>query len=387
MKVVIAAGVLALGVLALQPRPAADGESAQEPSTGAADAQLDRMIGQMIMVGFPGDDEQDPGVIAVHDQLAKGVVGGVVLYPENIGQKGKLKALTAHLRSATSNPVPFIAVDQEGGLVQRLARRDGYTDIPSAASIAANPSYSAMDSVGRLYGTMAAELADAGFNLNFGPVVDLNLNPENPVIGARGRSFGSDPKRVTDYARAFIAAHRRANIVTAAKHFPGHGSSQTDSHESFSDISKTWRDRELEPYRVLAQEGLLDMVMVGHLYHPRFSDGSQLPASLSGRAVRSLRDPHWLAFKGVVMSDDLEMGAVEDYPIEERVIKAINAGTDLIMFSNVMSENPELGPELHAVIADAVRNGLISRTRIEQAYGKIMLLKRKLVQKDLGGKS
>ena len=385
----IAAGVIVIGALAVPAQLVAEtgGEAPQAPAKEAEpDALLDTMIGQMILVGFPGQNGRDPGVVAARDQLAKGVVGGVVLYPENIVSPGQLKSLTAYLRNAKSNSIPFIAVDQEGGLVQRLARRTGHTDFPSANSIAANPSYSAEESVKRLYGAMAAELAEAGFNLNLAPVIDLDLNPANPVIGARERSFGSDPKRVTDFARAFIEAHRRENVVTAAKHFPGHGSSQTDSHESFSDISKTWRDRELEPYRVLAQEGLLDMVMVGHLYHPRFSDGSKLPASLSGRAVRSLRDPHWLAFKGVVMSDDLEMGAVEDYPVEERVIKAINAGTDLIMFSNVMSENPELGVKLHAIIADAVRNGLISRTRIEQAYGKIMLLKRKLVQKDLGGK-
>lgn len=389
MNSFIAAGLMALGALALQLHLASEtgGERAQTPSTEAEkDALLDTMIGQMIVVGFPGDDERDPGVAAARDQLAKGVIGGVVVYPENIVSPGQLKSLIAYLRNARSNPIPFIAVDQEGGLVQRLARRTGHTDFPSADSVAANPSYSAPESVKRLYGTMAAELADAGFNLNFGPVVDLNLNPENPVIGARERSFGIDPKRVTDFTRAFIEAHRRANVVTAAKHFPGHGSSLADSHQSFADISKTWRESELEPYRVLAKEGLLDMVMVGHLYHPRFSDGGKLPASLSARAVRLLRDPHELGFKGVVVSDDMEMGAVQDYAREERVIKAINAGINLIVFSNVTESDPELGVKIHTIIAAAVRDGLIARIRIEQAYGKIMLLKRRLMRKDLGGK-
>ena len=136
------------------------------------------------------------------------------------------------------DPIPFIAVDQEGGLVQRLTRRNGFSNFPSARSVGRNPSYASPESVVRLYATMAEELADAGFNLNFGPVVDLNLNPANPVIGGRKRSFGADPTTVTMLARAFIIAHRDANIVTVAKHFPGHGSSHVDSHKALADVSE-----------------------------------------------------------------------------------------------------------------------------------------------------
>jgi beta-N-acetylhexosaminidase len=361
-------------------RPAA---SSPEGDSGL----LDSMIGQMIMVGFAGADERDPGVMAVRDQLAEGVIGGVVLYPENIGTQAELRALTAFLRNAKSSPIPFIAVDQEGGLVQRLTQRDGYTYFPSARSVGRNPSFASPESAIRLYKTMAEELAEAGFNLNFGPVVDLNLNPDNPVIGARERSFGADPNIVTALARAFIIAHREAGIVTVAKHFPGHGSSSVDSHKQLADVTETWREIELEPYRNLAKDGLLDGVMIGHLYHPRFSDGAKLPASLSGRAVRALRDESNIGFQGVVFSDDMEMGAVrDDYSVEERVIKAVNAGTDLIVFSNVLTRDPELGVKLHAIIADAVRDGRVSRIRIEQAYGKIRLLKRRLAEHDLPGK-
>ena len=124
--------------------------------------------------------------------------------------------------------------------------------------------------------------------------------------------------------------------------------------------------------------------MIGHLYHPRFSDGAKLPASLSGRAVAALRDT---GFKGVVVSDDMEMGAVrDDYSLEERAVKAVNAGTDLLVFSNVTLRDPELGTKLHAIIANAVREGRISRSRIEKAYGKIMLLKRRIAEHDLSGK-
>jgi beta-N-acetylhexosaminidase len=350
-------------------------------------ALLNRMIGQMIMVGFLGYDERDQGVAAVRDQLAQGVIGGVVLYPENIRSARQLRNLTALLANAKSELVPLIAVDQEGGLVQRLTRRNGYVYFPSARNVGRDPELRTEDGALRLYGRMAKELASAGINLNFGPVVDLNTNPANPVIGRRKRSFGSDPKTVTELARAFIIAHRDANVLTSPKHFPGHGSSRSDSHKVLPDISRTWGESELDPYRLLAKEGLLDMVMVGHLYHPRFSDGETVPTSLSARAISALRAKGYIGFRGVVVSDDMEMGAVRKaYSLAERAVMAINAGTDIIVFSNVISKDAELGPKIHAAILDAVRDGRISRARIEQAYGRILLLKRRLMQHDLPGK-
>jgi beta-N-acetylhexosaminidase len=351
------------------------------------DVVLESMIGQMIMVGFSGYRITDSGVIGVRDQLADGTIGGVVLYPANIGPPDQLRALTAFLRDTRPTPVPFIAVDQEGGLVQRLTRQNGHLYIPSAWKVGRNPSFSDPESAVRLYAGMAKDLAEAGFNLNFGPVVDLNLNPANPVIGQRERSFGADPNTVTQLARAFIVAHRDAGIVTVAKHFPGHGSSRADSHKTLADISDTWREIELEPYRQLAKDGMLDAVMIGHLYHPRFSDGARLPASLSRRAITALRAKGYIGFQGVVVSDDMEMGAVRgEYSLEERLIKAVNAGTDLIVFSNEKSHDSELGVKVHTVMSEAVKDGRISRARIEQAYGRIMLLKRRLMQNDLAGK-
>lgn len=352
---------------------------------GCGTPRLSLMIGQMIMVGFPGDDEKDAGVIAVREQLAKGLIGGVVLFPENIRSPRELKNLIAYLRNARSNPQPFIAVDQEGGKVQRLNSWNGFTRYPSAQTVGRNPSYAVPGAARRLYDKMAAELADVGFNMNFGPVVDLNLNPSNPVIGGRGRSFGDDPDAVTALATAFIEAHRAANVVPVAKHFPGHGSSRVDSHKALADVSETWREVELEPYRRLAAAGKLDAAMVGHLYHPRFSDIEGMPASLSAKAVRALRNKTWIDFQGVVISDDLEMGAVRDFTREDLAVKAINAGTDIVVFSNVEVSDPELGVAVHAAIGKAVCEGRISRNRVHQAYGKIMLLKRRLQQKDLAG--
>ena len=357
-------------------------------STPETDASLlNRQIGQMIMVGFAGVGEKDAGVAAVRNELAEGVIGGVVLYPENIRSAKQLKNLNSFLANAKSDPIPLIAVDQEGGLVQRLTRWNGYTNFPSARNVGRNPSYSTPESVVRLYGIMAHELADAGFNVNFGPVVDLSINDRNTVIVRRKRSYGADPVLVANLARDFIVAHREANILTVAKHFPGHGSSHADSHQRLADVSKTWREVELDPYRILAKDGMLDMVMVGHLYHPEFSDGEMLPASLSARAMDELRDKAGVGFRGVIVSDDLEMGAVrEKYSLQERVVRAVNAGTDLLVFSNVKSRDPELGAKIHAIMVNAVNDGTIPMARIEQAAGRIGLLKRRLMQHDLAGK-
>ena len=350
-----------------------------------ADGRLDRMIGQTIMVGFSGQNEHDPGVKAVRDQLANGVIGGVVLYPENISSQRQLRLLTAFLANANSKLVPFIAVDQEGGRVQRLDRRTGHTHFPSAQKMGRDATLTP-EEAHRIYGEMAKELAVGGINLNFGPVVDLSLNPWNAVIARRKRSYGPDPKTVTSLARSFIAAHREANVATVAKHFPGHGSSWSDSHKSLPDISRSWQESELEPYAALSHDRLLDMVMVGHLYHPRFSDEERLPTSLSANAIRALRADGYIGYRGVVVSDDMEMGAVRDaYSLEERVIFALNAGVDLLVFSNVKSRDTDLGVRLHEIVATAVRDGRIPRTRIGSAYERIAALKHRLMQHDLSG--
>jgi beta-N-acetylhexosaminidase len=348
---------------------------------------LGRMAGQMVLVGFEGAEPADSSVQAVRAQLANGTIGGVVLFPENIRSASQLRSLTSFLSASEAKLTPLIAVDQEGGVVQRLGHHNGHTDFPAAETVGRDPKLSTPDAAERLYGRMAQELAKAGFNVNFGPVVDLAINPWNRVIVKRNRSYGSDPEAVTKLARAFVAAHRKANILTSAKHFPGHGSSLGDSHKVLPDLTRTWRDVELRPYTDLAKAKMLDMVMVGHLYHPRFSDGDKLPASLSSRAIAALRDKKQIGFKGVVVSDDMEMGAVWDpHSIDENVVKAVNAGVDLLIFSNVKSRDPELGVKIRDVLVAAVRDGRISHVRLAEAYGRIVRMKRRLLNRNLAAR-
>lgn len=366
----------------------AEDHSGAASRTAAADGCLSEdlaaKIGQTIMVGFPGQTDGDPGVRAIRTQLQEGTVGGVVLFPDNIRDKAQLTTLIAALRETRTDLPPFIAVDQEGGAVQRLRARKGFGWFPSAELVGKNPSLDSQEIAEAIYAEMAAELAELGFNMNLGPVVDVNTNPHNPVIGARGRSFGSDVDTVAEIAAAFINAHHAANIATVAKHFPGHGSSAVDSHRKLADISNTWQELELEPYRRLAMQGLLDAVMIGHLYHPRFSDLEDLPTSLSAKTIQALRADDGLAFDGVVVSDDLEMGAIRDaFSPEEAAVRAIKTGTDIVVFSNIERGDTEFGVRIHDALKAAVCDGRIGKARIEEAYGRIAGLKDKLKTKSL----
>lgn len=345
---------------------------------GAVAQSLAEMAGQMILVGFQGDRVDDPGVAAVRADIAAGRVGGVMFLRTNVASLDGVRAMNAGFQQADGPVPPFIAIDQEGGLVERLTEAVGFAETPSAERVAASMSATAAKSI---YARMARGLVDAGFNLNFGPVVDLDLNPNNPVIGKFGRAFSADPAVVSAYAEAFIEAHHDAGVLTALKHFPGHGSSDTDSHEGFTDISSTWQEVELDPYRALIADGMVDMVMAGHLYHSRFDDmgdGEKLPASLSPMWIeQTLR--RGLGFDGVVVSDDMEMGAIrEHYSLAESVKRAVWAGSDILLFSNTADARTSLASEVLAIlVAEGEANAEFGR-RIKQSYRRIVALKQQL---------
>jgi beta-N-acetylhexosaminidase len=220
------------------------------------------------------------------------------------------------------------------------------------------------------------------FNLNLGPVVDLDVNPHNPVIGALGRSYSKDPETVVEYGTAFINGHHANGILIVLKHFPGHGSSRNDSHKGFVDISQTWSPTELVPYRRLIAEGKVDMVMTGHLYLRQFDgEGRRLPASLSKTAVNILRDD--LGFKGVVISDDMEMKAIEArYSVEGAAIDAVLAGNNILIYSNFTNPRPDLPAHIIAVLKQRAEADPGFRRLIEDSYRKIVTLKQKISQSD-----
>ena len=345
-------------------------------SKRAGKPTLRKMVGQMLMLGFPGTKPDQSGPREARRLLASGDIGGLIFMGENLVTKAQVAKLVDFVKSGQQGKlVPFIGIDQEGGKVQRLNGRHGFTDIPTARAVAGEGSIKAARET---YEQLAGELEAAGFNVNFGPVVDLDLVPTNPIIGAKERSYGKDPVTVRRFARAFVKAHRHRNMLTALKHFPGHGSSWTDSHEQFVDLTTSWKRSELKPYQSMVRDGLVDFVMVGHLFHPEFTDGEKLPASLSRKAIEgNLRQK--IGFDGLVITDDLGMGAVKKYiPFEQAVVHAVNAGNDILLLAAGHPATKKTVNRIHRIIAAAVKAGRIDQQTIKRSYERIVAVKTRL---------
>jgi len=344
-----------------------------------ASISINQKIGQMLLVGFRGYTLD--GAPELKRAIADGLVGGVVLfdYDVQLQQRGRnirsprqLRKLTQELQEAS--PVPLlIAVDQEGGRVSRLNEHNGFDrgDSPKKLGEIAEEKYlrSAFD-------TLAQQLADSGINLNLAPGVDLCSNPDNPVIARLGRCFGNAPGKVASLASMFILAHQQRNILTALKHFPGHGSSQNDSHLGFVDISDSWSALELEPYKQLIAEKKADMIMVAHVFNRKIDPEN--PASLSEKTIVDLLQGE-MGFGGIVISDDLQMGALRKYyPDGDILLRAINAGNDILILGNNLDYQPDLIRNSIETIKLLIADGKISRARIAASYKKIMALKSRL---------
>ncbi|MGC4077543.1 MAG: glycoside hydrolase family 3 N-terminal domain-containing protein [Rubrivivax sp.] len=336
---------------------------------------IEQMAGQMIVVGFTGDGIDDKGVTAVRDQIADGTIGGVMYLKTNVKSRQAVEAMNAAFRAAAPGGVtPFITLDQEGGLVERLGKSVGFREIPDAATVASQYS---PEQAKAIYETMAEGVRDWGFNVNFAPVVDLNVNPDNQIIAKYGRAYGKTGDVVAAYAAQVVAAHHEAGLVTSLKHFPGHGSSTADSHEGFVDITRTWKPTELDPYRALIANGYEDFVMVGHLIDTEV-DPSGLPSSLSKPWIENVLRGQ-LGFKGVVISDDLEMGAIRDhFSVKDTVIKAVEAGVDVLLFSNTAKPHPALGSEVRAILVAEAEADPAFKARIAESYARIIALKARI---------
>jgi beta-N-acetylhexosaminidase len=326
-------------------------------------SELVRLAGQTIMVGFVGTSSADPGTSALVEQVASGLVGGVLLLGRNIESLEQTSELTGLLHAVAPSPI-LVAVDNEGGAVTRTNGKEGFSEWVSANEVAREISTS--EAARTYYEERAAELRAAGINLNLGPVVDLNVNPASPAIGQLGRSFSSDPAIVSAFARAFVQGHRAAGVRTCLKHFPGHGSAQGDTHDGFVDITKTWTATELVPYRELIASDSVDAVMLSHLFHAKFSDEAEAPVSLSRVATDFVRLS--LGFTGPIVSDDLQMDAIAfTFSDEEAATRAIDVGNDLIIFANYARPTPELGSHLNESIVRAVVDGTLPIDRLEGA--------------------
>ncbi|MBN2676165.1 MAG: glycoside hydrolase family 3 protein [Alphaproteobacteria bacterium] len=334
---------------------------------------LKKEIGQMVLVGFRGKTVPH----YLKDDLKSGRIGGLILFDydvvkgefdRNIESPEQVKLLVSEVQSYAETPA-FIAIDQEGGKVARLTPQYGFPPTLSAQKLGKKNDLKATYENAEI---IALTLKSLGINLNFAPVVDLNINPNNPAIGKKERSYSADPKIVTQHAQKVIQAHKKYNILTSLKHFPGHGSGWNDSHEGFVDLTDTWSEKELIPYEKLSAE--VPMVMTAHIFNKNLD--SDVPGTLSQKVITGiLRNK--IGFKGVVISDDLQMNAIDEhYSLEETVVKLINAGVDILLVGNNLNSDTEIDEKIQEIILDKIESGEIAEKQIHESYQRIIKLKK-----------
>ncbi len=331
---------------------------------------LDEKIGQLLMPVVEGTSgaEAHPGNVRLGGiETAAGLVdafrlGGVLYLGSNIVDAGQLSTFSAELQAASSPTVGMlIAVDQEGGRVQRVV--DGVTSVPPARSLAGDP-----EQATSLATQTAVELRAQGINVVFAPVADL-VDGNAGVIG--NRSYGADPEATATMVVAVIKGLQRGGVAASAKHWPGHGATTVDSHKSLPvlDISdELWRSRERVPFVAAANAGV-DMIMVGHLSLPQL-DPSGVPATQSRVLVEQLLRED-LGYEGVIVSDALDMGALSGEGRGEIAIQSLEAGIDLLLAP------PDLIAAQTALL-DAVASGRLTVERLDASVSRVLTLKLRL---------
>jgi len=341
-------------------------------------------IAELLLVGFRGTEVE--GNEEVQRLVCDVKVGGVILFerdvvsgnPRNLVSPEQVTRLTADLqalaRRCARRPL-FIAADAEGGQVMRLSPRLGYLPSPSARELGEVGDVAWTELEARRMGAM---LREAGINWNLAPVVDVAVNPLNPAVVTLGRTFSADPQQVIAHARAFILGMRAAGVLTALKHFPGHGSSLRDSHAGFTDVTDTAEPKvELAPYRALIKAGLADSVMTAHVFNKGLDPWD--PATLSRYTVNRILRGRF-GYKGVVVSDDLLMGAiVQHYGLEDAAVKALGAGVDMLLISqNAKKGEPLAAERVVEAVHRAVAQGWLSRSRVKSALDHVKALRARL---------
>jgi len=322
-------------------------------------------IANMFILGFYGNAN------SICSDLKRGL-GGVIIFKKSPIKRGayknfsspqSLKELTKNLKNC--NNKVLIAIDQEGGLVQRLKFNNIY---PKAALVAKRGENYAK----KIYTQMAKELKSYGINYNLAPVADLAINPKNRVIKGFGRSYGSDYKEVIKYDKIFIKAMQKYNIATALKHFPGHGSSIADTHKGFVDVTNFWQEIELKPF--IALKNYTNSIMVAHIFNKKLD--SKYPASLSKNVINNLLRKK-IKFNKVVISDDLQMGAIaKNYSLKEVIKRSINSGVDIMLFANQVHKNGVVKlNELINIVKELLNSKQIDESLIKAANLRINALK------------
>ncbi len=342
----------------------------------AKEVTLRQMISNLVIIGFDGTNFKNSAQIA---KDVKNGLGGVVIFDKdpnnskalkNIRSPWQLKMLTKKLQKLAKNRL-IIAIDQEGGKVQRLREKNGFISTPSAKDI----SKMGLKKAGRYYDKISRVMYENKINTNFAPVVDLAIEPRNKVIYQLKRSYGKDQKAVYLYAKTFMQKMQNYGIIPTLKHFPGHGSSLADSHKGFVDISKTWSIKEIDPYYQLIKKGKVDLIMTAHVFNKKLDN--KFPATMSYKVnTTMLRDI--LGYKGAVISDDLQMKAISaNYSVKNAIMYTLNSGVDLLLFAN-QNRYPISLNKVVNIIEKLIKERKVTFARIKEAYRRVEKLKNKV---------
>ena len=333
---------------------------------------IDRMtlaekIGQLFQVGFSDTTPNDH----IRDMIKNYHVGGVIYFSRNIKnlqQTAKLSNKLQELALNTGSKIPlFISADQEGGIVTRL---NGGTHFPGNMALGAAGSGDLARKAGK---ATATELKNTGINMNLAPVLDVNNNPDNPVIGVR--SFGEDPELVANLGSSYFEGLQSEGVIACGKHFPGHGDTDLDSHLNLPVIAhnkKRLNQIELVPFKRAITKGI-DSIMTAHVHFPAIEKEIGVPATLSKKVLTGLLREE-LNFNGVIITDCMEMNAIADsFGTVEGAIRAFVAGSDLILISHSHQKQKRA----IKAMKEAVKSNRISEKRINESLKRILKLKQK----------
>ena len=327
---------------------------------------LKQLLHKMLIIGFDGHDILKNETLTT--QIQNGL-GGVILFDryiedtskaKNIHSFEQLKKLNQSLQNISDNPL-MICIDQEGGKVARLREQKGFKESPSAKIITTLTD----DEAKKAYEKLASQLQELNINCNFAPLVDLGINKDSKIIYGLDRAYGDDTEQIVKYGEIFMDALDKHKIISVLKHFPGHGSAKGDSHEGFVDITQTWDEIELSPYKSLLHK--TNMIMSAHVFNAKLDD--KYPSTLSyATNTKLLRER--LGYDGVLITDDLQMFAIQKhYKKEEAIELAINSGADMLMYCNQLGDDDT--DETIDMMTHLVQSGKIPIERIKEANKRI----------------
>lgn len=342
-----------------------DDGGSKDPILGQVERlSLEEKIGQLLLAGIEGTGISEQAKSLIQDYH----VGGLILYNKNIESAEQTRSLLNDLKQLNQrNSIPlFLSLDQEGGSVNRLPQQ--FEPFPSAHRIGQTSDENLSFQIGQITGQAVAAL---GFNMNYAPVLDINSNPNNPVIGER--AFGSDVETVSASGIAMMRGLQSSDIIPVVKHFPGHGDTSVDSHLNLPEVNKSLqqlKEFELIPFADAVEQGA-DVVMIAHILLSNID--SQHPASLSETMITSLLREE-IGFEGVIITDDLTMGGItEHYDIAEAAVQSLKAGSDIVMVAHGF----ERAAEVFQAVKSAVDQGEISINELDEHVYRVLQLKSK----------